>query len=271
MRLQLVVLGSGQDGGSPQLGSHGASTVRTASSVAVVSDEVRLLFDASPDLRTQSALLWDGGAGPLFDGVFVTHLHMGHYAGLVHFGKEAANTDGIPLHASPSVIDALADNEPWASLFRNGNLRPEPMDDTVSFGRVAVSRIPVPHRAEMSDASAFSVSVDGAPWALYLPDIDAWGLWDEARATIGAHDVCIVDATFGADDELPGRDLAAIPHPFVAETLERFGDVASSSTIVLSHINHSNALNDPTSPLTTRVRSAGFVVAEDGMTFDWQG
>ena len=270
MRLQLVVLGSGQDGGSPQLGSQGASTARTASSVAVVSDRMRLLFDASPDLRTQSTVLWDGRSGPVFDAVFITHLHMGHYAGLVHFGREAADTHRIPLHASPSVIDALEANEPWASLFRNGNLLPEPMESPVRFERVEVRRLPVPHRPDISDASAFSVSVDGKPWALYLPDIDGWDLWDQAHVVVAAHDLCVVDATFGAEDEVPGRDLATIPHPLVADTIERFGDLASSTTIVLSHINHSNAINDPTSDLAALARSAGFVVAEDGMTFGWE-
>ena len=119
-------------------------------------------------------------------------------------------------------------------------------------------------------SDAFSVSVDGAPWALYLPDIDAWDLWGDADSVIRDHELCIIDATFGGDDELPGRDLASIPHPLVTDTSERFGAAVREATIVLSHINHSNALNDPSSPLTRSVREAGFLVAEDGMRFDWQ-
>lgn len=280
MRLQLVVLGSGQDGGAPQLGGPPVSTTRTASSVAVVGEGLCLLFDASPDLRLQSHALRTGTYAPehdrtgdgdtaLFDAIFITHCHIGHYTGLVHFGREAANASQVPLFASPSVVEALTSNEPWSSLFRNGNLIAMPMDGSIAFGGLSVDRIPVPHRSEISDASAFSISVDGEPWALYLPDIDSWDSWPDALEVVERHRVSILDATFGAIDELHGRDVADVPHPLVDDTIERFSSLAGDRLLVLSHINHSNGLNDPASRITQRATGNGFAVAFDGMTIEY--
>ena len=271
MQLQLVVLGSGQDGGTPQVGSAAPTTSRTASSIAVLADDVRLLFDASPDLRSQFQLLPTvDRSGLLVDAVFITHCHMGHYTGLAQFGREAANTNQIPLYGSPSVIEVLETNEPWASLFRRGNLRAHPMDDVVHLGRLSIRRIPVPHRAELSDASAFSIAVDERPWLLYLPDIDAWDDWPEAERVLSSHELCLLDATFGSPDELPGRDMSSIPHPFVEETIARFGHLTGRTMMLLGHINHSNPLNDRSSRLFRKAVAAGFVVAEDGMTISRQ-
>ena len=83
MRTTLLVLGAGQDGGSPQVGRGvGTGASRTASSIAVsVEDGPLVLFDASPDLRTQDARLRAAGhqpAGPNpYDAVFITHAPLG--------------------------------------------------------------------------------------------------------------------------------------------------------------------------------------------------
>ncbi|MGI9529116.1 MAG: MBL fold metallo-hydrolase [Acidimicrobiia bacterium] len=276
MELRLILLGSGQDGGSPQMGSSGAVSDRTASSVALVSDLwPPILFDASPDLRSQHNDLvriqgGDAGDEP-FSAVFITHGHMGHYAGLVHFGKEAANTSDVPLYGDKTFLDFLSRNEPWASLVTNGNMAPRTIPtDGVAFGRVTVKAIPVPHRADFTATNAYSISVDSSRWALYLPDIDAWTDWPEADEVIAAHDLCFLDATFGSMDELPGRSIAEIPHPLVDDTLSRFARHTDDTTIVLTHINHSNELNDPDSELSARAHNTGFKVGSDGMVF-WYG
>lgn len=277
MELHLILLGTGQDGGSPQLGPSGATVSRTASSVALVSDQwPPILFDASPDLRSQYNDLLrsdrdDAGRSP-FGAVFITHGHMGHYAGLVHFGKEAANTSRVPLYGDDTFLDFVGHNEPWASLVTNGNIAPRTVPaEGVEFGRVVVTAIPVPHRADFTATNAYSVTVDGSPWALYVPDIDAWTDWPEADEVVGAHDLCLLDATFGSMDELPGRSIAEIPHPLVDDTLTRFASHTADTTIVLTHINHSNELNDPDSNLSARANNAGFIVGSDGMTFRYGG
>jgi len=277
MELRLILLGSGQDGGSPQMGSPSAGTKRTASSVALVSDLwPPVLFDASPDLRGQYVdhvadhqML---AGGDPFGAVFITHGHMGHYAGLLQFGKEAANTSETPLYGDATVLDFLGANEPWASLFANGNLTQRLIPaDGVDFGRIAVKAIAVPHRADFTATNAYSICVDGSPWALYVPDIDAWDLWSEATDVVASHDLSLVDATFGSMDELPGRSIADIPHPLVGDTLTRFSEVAHKTQMVLIHINHSNALNDSHSDLTAFALSTGFTIGADGMVFPYGG
>lgn len=273
VRTSFIILGSGQDGGAPQVGLHSSVQAnRTASSVAVVGDSgAVVLLDASPDLRLQSCALVDSPLYPqnrdfFLDGVFITHAHMGHYAGLLHFGDEAAATDHMPLFGTQRFLSFMESNEPWAALTRNGHLDATPIDGMeVAFDdSLSVSAIPVPHREEYSDTVALSVSVAGQPWMLYLPDIDDWQSWKEAENEIARHDVALLDATFSSVDELPGRDVAAIRHPLVPDTVERFGHLTSDTHVILTHINHSNPLGDPHAIITQLAVDAGFTVAFDG-------
>lgn len=230
-----------------------------------------LLLDASPDIRTQSHTLleWNRypkGRDSLADAVAVTHGHMGHYAGLLHFGKEAANTEALPLLATPSFLAFVAANKPWDSLVANGNLRPVPLTEPVAIdGSMSVRGISVPHRAEYTDTVALSILIDGEQRFLYLPDIDAWTEWPEAESVINAHAVCLVDATFSTRNELPGRDMDHIRHPLVPDTIERFSHLTSESRLVLGHINHTNSLADDKSEYAVMARRAGFEVAHDGL------
>ena len=272
----VVVLGSGQDGGVPQLGSaEVAGPERTASSLAVVgSDGTVVLLDASPDLRLQQRRLaadaqYARRAGQqAFDAVLLTHAHMGHYAGLVHFGKEAHSTRGLPCFASVAMLDFLSGNEPWATLFREGNLRRvavepgEPFD--VGPGLRAVAH-DVPHRPEFSDTLGFELTGPSGRSLLYLPDLDRWSDWPDASAVLTRVDIALIDATFYDEREHPHRDLAAIPHPFVTDTIERFASLASGTRLILTHLNWTNRLCDPGTLEHARVLAAGFTVASDGL------
>lgn len=256
-----------------------ASQPRCASSIAVIGPEgAVVLLDASPDLRMQSQALLHSNLYPanrdsFVDGVCITHAHMGHYAGLLHFGKEAGAETNLPLFGTERFLAFIEANDPWAELIRDGHLDAVPIDgmEAAIDGDLTLSAIPVPHRDEYSDTVAFSISVAGRPWLLYLPDIDDWGTWDEAELEIARHEVALVDATFSSIDELPGRDISAIRHPLVPDTIERFAPLAHDTQIVLTHINHSNSLGDPASAITRQATSAGFIVAYDGLTMSRDG
>ena len=273
MKPSILVLGSGQDGGSPQLGhTVGIGDDRTASCVAVRSpDGSIVILDASPDIREQGQALmeWDlypDGRDRLVDAVAITHGHMGHYAGLLQFGKESAAAHDLPLVATPSFLEFIAANEPWRTLVSGGHLRPVPLNGSVTIdSSMSIVGIPVPHRAEFTDTVALSIRIHNRPYLLYVPDIDAWAPWSEAGAIIAEHDIAIVDATFSSREELPGRDMAKIAHPLVTDTIERFTDLTGSTQIVLGHINHSNPVADPTSAIAIQATTAGFAVAKDGM------
>ena len=265
----LLILGSGQDAGSPQVGTDASvGLARSASSIAVISDDgTVLLFDASPDIRMQyQRLAAYCGYPPSLDGVFVTHGHMGHYSGLLHFGREGASTDGLPLFAPESVLGFLEANEPWASLFTGGNLAPIAIDEsTATLGEITVSSIPVPHRAEFTGTVGYSIAVNGVPWVFYVPDIDGWEEWPEADEVLSRHQVCLLDATFSSADELPGRDIEAIKHPFVSDTIARFQHLTPERTMILTHINHSNPIGLAEAPITGQALELGFAIAHDGL------
>ena len=270
MDISLIVLGSGQDGGSPQFAStpHGPS--RTASSVALRVGDEWILFDASPDLRLQWSRAISAGVLPVRPprAVAITHAHMGHYAGLVHFGKEALAASDIDLVAPASVVTFLLGNEPWGTLFRDGRLRPRTTETSpYRMKGVDVVGLPAPHRGEFSATVAYSIRIADRPWALYLPDIDSWDAWPDAETTLAAHEIALIDATFSTPDELPGRDLGSIPHPLVPDTVERFAHLTDTTSVVLTHINHTNPLGTPASAERISAERAGFLIAEDGAVF----
>jgi len=272
MMASAVILGSGQDGGSPQVGHRRAAGLdRSASSIALCDDDGSvLLFDASPDIRLQYHWLAEHlDTEPTLDAVFVTHGHMGHYSGLLHFGMEAAATISLALFAPETVITFLERNQPWASLLSSGHLVATPMEsNVVTIGPFSVTALPVPHRDEHTDTVAFSVEVEGRPWLLYLPDIDSWSAWPDAERVIASHRVALLDATFSSATELPGRDLDAIRHPLVPDTIERFSHLTSDHMIVLTHINHSNPLGRPDAQITKTAADQGYLVAYDGLVID---
>jgi pyrroloquinoline quinone biosynthesis protein B len=124
----------------------------------------------------------------------------------------------------------------------------------------------VPHRDEFSETVAFRI--DGPQRkVLFLPDIDKWERWERAiEQELAAVDIAYLDATFFDGAELPGRDMQEIPHPFVVESLQRFGrlDRTERAKVRLIHFNHTNPLLDPESPATRQVRAAGLGIAEEG-------
>jgi pyrroloquinoline quinone biosynthesis protein B len=271
-----IVLGSGQDGGVPQFGTAGGlGPQRSASSVAVVgSDGSAVLMDASPDLRSQYRRLVASpeyaarSSSEPFDAVLLTHAHMGHYTGLVHFGKEARGTRAIAAYGSPSMLAYLDANEPWASLFAEGHLRAVAVEPGETFepipGLRAVGHA-VPHRPDHSDNVGFELTAPSRGSLLYLPDLDRWDAWPDAHDVLARVDTALIDATFYDEMEHPDRDISTIPHPPVTDTIDRFGYLAGGTRLILTHLNWTNRLCDPAAPEQDRVRSAGFGVAHDGM------
>ena len=125
-KVVLHVLGVAQDAGYPQVNCYEPRCLPVwaqpelgsgASMLALVIDGRRFhLFDAAPTLPRQLYQFWTETSLTLgdLDGVWLTHAHMGHYAGLLHFGKEAASTRAVPVHAMPRMMAFLARNGPWS-------------------------------------------------------------------------------------------------------------------------------------------------------------
>ena len=291
-----LVLGTAQDGGLPQIGCRAEaceraraepSRARRASALLVVDpgSGKRWLFDAGPDLPEQVELARGHPPGhpsdrpaadlrpALFDGVFLTHAHVGHYAGLIHLGREVYGASGTPLFASRQMASFLSSNGPWNLMVHEGHLALIGIEADLPVplaGGLRVTPIPVPHRHEYTDTLAFVVEGPRGS-LLYLPDIDKWERWDRrVEDLIARVDVALVDGTFFADGEIAGRSMVDIPHPFIAESLERFAALPADerAKIHFTHLNHTNPAVDPEAPAAAAIRAAGMHVAREGQRID---
>jgi pyrroloquinoline quinone biosynthesis protein B len=285
-RVTLHILGVAQDAGYPQMncyrphclpGWQDPAQRRFATSLGVVDHQHRhkLLFEATPDIREQMYALHQ--LAPDTDhrlaGVFLTHGHMGHYTGLMHFGREAAGSQGVPVYVMPRFKEYLSNNGPWSQLVTLGNIRLKALnagESQPATPNIRVEPLLVPHRDEFTETVGFVISGPNKK-VLFIPDIDKWQLWErDIREEIKTVDHALLDATFYANGEIPGRDMSEIPHPFVTESMALFADLpaAEKQKIIFIHFNHTNPLINANSEAAHRVKAAGFQVAVRGMKLD---
>lgn len=276
----LVVLGTGQDGGHPQAGTEpgpawAPELRRYATSIALV-DPVsgeRWLFEATPDFREQLHeldRLVPAAGTPGLAGIFLTHAHVGHYAGLIHLGREIIGASRVPVFAMPRMRSFLEENGPWDQLVRLANIEVRDLANGVPVRlneRVTVTPFRVPHRDEYSETVGFRIS-GPTRTVVFLPDIDKWERWEEmgtrVEDVVAGADVAYLDGTFFRDGEVPGRAMAEIPHPFIQETMRRFAGAAAEerARIRFIHLNRTNPAAFPASGERRAVERAGFRVAE---------
>lgn len=279
----ILVLGISQDAGYPQTNCYQPHCMRawenpdfkrTASSIAVVDpvDRDKYLFDATPDMREQLYRLHQAAPDGEYsmDGVFLTHAHIGHYVGLMHFGHEAQGASDVPVYAMPRMTEYLSTNGPWDQLVRYQNIklmeladgRPEVLSD-----QVTVTPFLVPHRDEYSETVGYRIEGPNKS-AVFIPDIDKWRDWEtDIRDVVRSVDYALLDAAFFADGELPGRDMSVIRHPFVSESMALFDDFSAEDKqrVVFIHMNHTNPLLVDGSEQQKMVLEAGYRIASEGL------
>lgn len=282
--VDLMVLGVGQDAGAPQLGRDNDPAWAdprlrlTATSLGLrdARSGRRWLFEATPDIREQlhAFTTFDSGmsrANGGLDGVFLTHAHIGHYAGLMFFGHESMGARDLDVYATPRMANFLTNNGPWSQLVRNHNIILQPLQNGVATAlapSLQVTPFEVPHRQEYSDVVGFRIEGPSRR-ALFLPDIDSWEQWDAAGTRIEDEirsvDIAFVDATFFANGEIPGRDMSGFPHPFIAHSMERLLTLPPQerAKVRFIHFNHTNPVRFD-SPERARVLAAGFNLAAAG-------
>ncbi len=262
---EIVVLGIAQDAGIPHLGCQKPPCTliragkRKPEKVSCLglrnkATNASYLFDATPDIVAQLGTL-NGGKVP--DGVFLTHGHMGHYTGLVYFGRESVDAKRVPVFGSKRMGAFLAGSDPWRFLVSNGNiafheLRPD--EPTSIEGGVKVTSFFVPHRDEFTDT--FGYLIEGPrKKAVFIPDIDRWEKLDRSiRELADRVDLLFLDGTFSSPEEVGGRDIAQIPHPMMPRTRELLAGARGKLWFI--HLNHTN-------PALGRDRD----VAREGQTF----
>ncbi len=155
-----VVLGTAQDGGLPQLGGAAPEDEaarrdperrRLVASLLIVdpASGERFLIDATPDIREQvdaanriAPRPKAASRPPLFEAIALTHAHVGHYAGLMHLGREAYGASGQRILASERMAHFLETNGPWDLLVKLKHITIERFE---ADKPVALNSAPHPH------------------------------------------------------------------------------------------------------------------------------
>jgi pyrroloquinoline quinone biosynthesis protein B len=283
---RVVVLGTAQDGGMPHTGCEHAACAaarkdpklaRRVASLAIVAGGRTFLVDASPDLPAQIQEVHSFRSFPEgrvdrapFDGVLLTHAHIGHYLGLAHFGFESLNTKDLPVYVSPRMAEFLRTSGPWSQLVRLGNIKIVEIKpgEWFSLGEgISAKAFAVPHRDEYSDTMAFLVRGPKRT-LLYVPDTDTWKTWTRPLLQVIEEekvDYALLDATFYSPDELPDRDVTKIKHPLVTDSMELLGPLVKAGKVKVwfTHLNHSNPALDPSGEARKNIEAKGFRVLDE--------
>ncbi len=276
MGVRVFVLGTVQDGGvphpccaCPQCRAARADPARKrhTASIAVVGDSGKVLvIDATPDFKDQldALALWLSRPVVCPDEIVVSHAHIGHYLGLAFLGKEAMHAKGIPLFGTPSLLRFVQGNRPWSHLVERGEveLRAMAPGSPHPFDGAMVHAFLTPHRGEDTDTIGFEVH-GPTKRLVYVSDADV--LPPEVIDRVKDADVALVDGTFFSPAELPNRDILAVRHPYVRDSLKKLE--GARGQVLFTHLNHSNPLLDPESP-ESRSLPAGFSIAREGQSFD---
>lgn len=256
----ILVLGVTQDGGYPHMGCNkicctkawkNPTIQRAVVSIALVYPKAKkwYLFDASPDIKKQ---LKDFGKQTknlypyLPEGIFITHAHIGHYTGLMEFGREVMNTKNLNVYVLPKLKSFLEENGPWSQLVKLQNIRITELvqDKSFEIGENKVTAFTVPHRDEYSETAGFKIETSTKKY-LFIPDIDKWSKWNQnIIEMVKQVDFAFLDATFYSAEELGDRPISEVPHPLVIETQKLFEHEPASikSKIQFIHLNHTNKL-----------------------------
>jgi len=279
--VKLVVLGTAQDAGAPQIACQkdccktlwqSGKTERVVSLGLIDSKHQKhYLFEATPNITEQLQQLDRiTQNSSIFSGVFLTHAHMGHYSGLLYLGKEALGGQSVPVYALPKMRQYLTNNGPWEQLITEKNIALRPLKTSIVENiddQIEVTPLQVPHRDEYSETVGYLIKGPHKT-ALFIPDIDKWERWETAiESLIKQVDYALLDATFFDGSELPNRDMRKIPHPFVEESLARFDSLAAKekAKIYFIHFNHTNPLLNEKSPASQKVMAKGYHIARSGL------
>ena len=281
-RPYVVVLGIAQDGGAPHAGCEKSCCVELwksgkkekVSSIGIVNPLTKQswLFDATPDFPSQYRILTKKHNTELV-GIFLTHAHMGHYTGLLHLGKEVMGKKNVPVYVMSRMKRFLETNGPWSQLvnLKNINLKLIENNKYIKIGeQLFVEPFLVPHRDEYSETVGYRI-IGNEKSLAFIPDIDKWEKWHGSIFQLVLNtDILLLDGTFYSQNEIPHRNMAEIPHPFIIESMETLSELNSEnrSKVHFIHFNHSNPAIKDNSPAYHTIKSKRFNLAREGDRFN---
>ena len=273
----VVVRGVAQDGGAPHAACEKTCCINKwnnpnlhnkVSSIGIVdpvSNEVWMI-DATPDFAEQLHFLTSNNRREL-KGIFLTHAHIGHYTGLMHLGREVMGAKSTVVNVMPKMESFLRNNGPWSQLVDLKNISLSRLIDSKKVylnTRLSITPFKVPHRDEFSETVGYRI--EGPSKSLvFIPDIDKWNKWQTDIIDIVENsDYSLLDGTFYDINELPGRDMSQIPHPFIVETMKIFKNSDKKDSIFFIHLNHTNPALDNSSNEFQNIIDSGFNITQRG-------
>ena len=273
----VVILGIAQDGGAPHAACQKTCCIdkwndpnlhNKVSSIGIVdpvSNEVWMI-DATPDFAEQLHLLTNNNKREL-KGIFLTHAHIGHYTGLMHLGREVMGAKSTVVNVMPKMESFLRNNGPWSQLVDLNNISLSGLSHNKKVqlnSRLSIIPFKVPHRDEFSETVGYRI--EGPSKSLvFIPDIDKWSKWQTDIIDIVENsDYSLLDGTFYDINELPGRDMSQIPHPFIIETMKLFKHSDKKDSIYFIHLNHTNPALNKDSLEYKKIIGNGFNITERG-------
>jgi pyrroloquinoline quinone biosynthesis protein B len=275
----VLVLGIAQDGGMPHAGCMKSCCKDLwkkpekhlkVSAIAIIDPETEQswMIDATPDFPAQQQIVTKENQSEL-KGIFLTHGHIGHYTGLMHLGREVMGASSMPVFAMPRMKSFLQNNGPWDQLVSLNNIAIRKLKNGEAVkltSGLSITPFLVPHRDEYTETVGYRI--DGPEKSLiYIPDIDKWLKWEkDIRDEVTNVDYALLDGSFYANGKIPNRDMSAIPHPFVTETMDLFNSTSTTdkSKIYFIHLNHTNPALKENSVAFKEVNDRGYRIAYEG-------
>ena len=276
----IYILGNTQDAGLPHIGcqhpfcedSFNVYEEHYTTSIAVVNSDIKkyILFEATPDITFQLNNLKQNIFYEFLlpESIYITHAHIGHYTGLMYFGREALGAKDLMVRVLPRMSNFLQNNGPWSQLVDINNIKISEINfgsSTKELANIEITPVQVPHRDEYSETAGYIIKGKNKK-ALFIPDIDKWEKWDRDLSQIAKEfDFLLIDATFYDSKEI-NRDISEIPHPLVTETIDLLSGLSKENRnkVYFIHMNHTNMMLDPESELSRLVLSKGFNIARLG-------
>lgn len=269
----ITVLGNVQDAGYPHIGcekfccneNFNSATVNFVTSLGITDlvDKKSFLLEATPDISMQLKFLKNiYNSSTIIDGVFITHAHIGHYTGLMYFGREALGAYKVPVYVMPKMKLFLESNSPWNQLIDLNNIQLSEIFHNKNINisnNLEIVPFTVPHRDEFSETVGYKI-IGPNKSALFIPDINKWNLWDkDIVEEVKDVDYAFLDATFFKDGEV-NRSMEEIPHPFVVETLNLFKNESDElkNKIYFIHFNHTNISLQDKNPVIDSISKLGY-------------
>ncbi|MDC0234976.1 MBL fold metallo-hydrolase [Candidatus Marinimicrobia bacterium] len=278
----VIVLGIAQDGGVPHASCSKSCCINRwdkpekkvmVTSLGIVDPNTNetWMIDATPDFPKQFELLTQNNQEKL-KGIFLTHAHMGHYTGLMHLGREVMGAKSIPVHAMPRMKKYLSSNGPWSQLVILDNIELNKLKNGKKVKlnkRMSITPFLVPHRDEYSETVGYKIQGPDKS-LIFIPDIDKWEKWDKDIVNIASeNDYALIDGSFYTANELPGRDMSEIPHPFIIESMAKFKSLSNNDKFKIHfiHLNHTNPALTNNSNAQNQIKNTGFNIAQTGQAF----